>query len=96
MDPERARGKDREGDPEVTRRTFLCAAIAAALPERVDADDRGARRRDRHNRQCAAWARTRLRRGLTAKERAFLERRGCKEEGGAWMSALFFTADDVR
>jgi len=80
----------------MTRRVFLCAAIAAVLPERAAADDRGARKRDRHNRQCAAWARTRLRRGLTERERATLERRGCKEEGGEWMSALFFTAEDVR
>ena len=78
----------------MTRRTFLCAAIAAVLPERVAADDRGARKRDRHNRRCHAWARTRLRRGLTERERVFLERRGCREEGGEWMSALVFTAGE--
>jgi len=78
----------------VTRRTFLCAAIAAVLPERTTAaDDRGARKRDRHNRQCAAWARTRLRRGLTERERAFLERRGCREDAElGWVSGLVFPA----
>lgn len=78
----------------MTRRTFLCAAIAAVLPAPVVADDRGARALARHNRQCHAWARTRLRRGLTERERAFLYRRQCKEEGGEWMSALFFSADE--
>ena len=78
----------------MTRRVFLCAAIAAVLPAPVAADERGARKRDRHNRQCAAWARTRLRRGLTERERAFLEGRHCKEEGGEWMSSLVFPASD--
>ena len=79
----------------MTRRTFLCAAIAAVLPAPVAADDRGARKRDRHNRQCAAWARTRLRRGLTERERAFLEARGCREDAGlGWVSGLVFTSED--
>lgn len=79
----------------MTRRTFLCAAIAAVLPERVAADDRGARALARHNRQCAAWARVRLRRGLTVKERAFLERRGCREDSElGWVSGLVFPADE--
>lgn len=79
----------------MTRRTFLCAAIAAVLPVPVAADDRGARKRDRHNRQCAAWARSRLRRGLTDRERAFLERRGCREDSElGWVSSLVFPASD--
>jgi len=77
----------------ITRRAFLTAAIAAVLPGRVAADDRGARKRDRHNRQCHAWARTRLRRGLTERERAFLERRGCREDSElGWVSGLVFPA----
>lgn len=79
----------------MTRRTFICATIAAVLPAPVAADERGARKRDRHNRQCAAWARTRLRRGLTARERATLERRGCREDAElGWVSGLVFTAGE--
>lgn len=79
----------------MTRRVFLCAAIAAVLPASVAADERGARKRDRHNRQCAAWARTRLRRGLTDRERATLERRGCREDAElGWVSGLVFPASD--
>jgi len=78
----------------MTRRAFLIAAVAL-LPLPVAADERGSRRLARHNRLCAAWARSRLRNGMTARERATLERRGCKNDPVlGWVSGLVFTAGD--
>jgi hypothetical protein len=47
---------------------------------------------ERHNRQCYQMAEMRKRNGLTDRERAQLERKGCKEENGEWMSGLIFPA----
>jgi hypothetical protein len=37
-------------------------------------------------------AEMRKRNGLTDRERAYLERKGCKEENGEWMSGLVWEA----
>lgn len=78
----------------MTRRA-LFAAIVAAIPRAARADDDGARRMARDNRRCARWARARLRHGLTARERAALERHGCKDDPVlGWVSARIYTAED--
>lgn len=56
----------------MTRRTLLLALAT--------------RPRDRFNDRCERAGRHRERHGLTERERAYLKRRGCKQEGGSWMS----------
>lgn len=78
----------------MTRRAFLLASLAL-LPLPVAADERGSRRLARHNRLCASWAARRAHNGISARERAMLERRGCKEDPVlGWVSGLVFTAED--
>ena len=78
----------------MTRRAFLLVAVAALLPVPVAADERGSRKLARHNASCHRAAAKRLRNGLTERERAYLERRGCKEDPWlGWVSGWFFTAD---
>lgn len=67
----------------MTRRAFL-TAVVLTLPL--------TRRRDRHNRQCSQAGILRERNGLTDRERAYLERKGCKQENGEWMSGLIWEA----
>lgn len=66
-----------------TRRSFLIAVSLSLL---------GTRRMERHNRQCFQMGERRKRNGLTDRERAYLERKGCKEENGEWMSGLIWPA----
>ena len=78
----------------MTRRAFLLASLAL-LPLPVAADERGSRRLARHNRLCASWAAKRAHNGISARERATLERRGCKDDPVlGWVSGLVFTAGD--
>lgn len=78
----------------MTRRAFLLASLAL-LPSPAVADERGERKRDRHNRLCASWAARRARGGISARERAILERRNCKEDPAlGWVSGLVFTAEE--
>jgi len=66
----------------MTRRVFLTAVLSLV----------GTRKLERHNRQCYQLGERRKRHGLTDRERAYLERKGCKEENGEWMSGLIFPA----
>lgn len=67
----------------MSRRSFLMAVSLSLL---------GTRRMERHNRQCFQMGERRTRNGLTDRERAYLERKGCKEENGEWMSDLVWPA----
>jgi len=76
----------------MTRRAFLIALVAL-LPRPAAADERGARRMARDNARCARIGARAERDGvITAREQRRLDRAVCKNDGGEWMSAKFYTA----
>jgi len=77
----------------MTRRALLAVALSLILwPADASADERGTRRQQHADRRCALIGRSYERRGLTAKERARLDRYGCICVDGQWVSGKVYQA----
>lgn len=77
----------------MTRRALLAVALSLILrPADASADLAGTRRQRHADRRCQLMGRSYERRGLTAKERARLDREQCHQVEGEWVSAKVFTA----